>query len=183
MKKFSQLLTLKNKILLVSFFVVVALIAVAAAFLTYNKIYQKYNGGQLAREVVATVDDQELTVGQFVPYLKMSYDSLTQYLGSSVSLDTDMGDGTSVASYICYDALEAYRTYRIIETKAQELGITLSDEQEKALEADLENLTKKPQVRILIPIRTKPAATCSIQTYTTTTTAQAAVRSQPMRTL
>lgn len=139
MKDSKKLFTRKNKILIVVVFLVVALIAVGAAFLTWHFIDQKLSKDSFSQEVVAIVDGQGLTVAQFEPYLKTSYDSITQYLGDTVSLDADTGDGTTVAEYIRYDAMEAYRAYRLIEVKAQELGVSLSAEQEDALSADLEN--------------------------------------------
>lgn len=135
-------MTKQNKRLLVILIIIVVLAAALAAVLyTLNAPDKEQD------KVVAEINGQEFTLGELTPYIQMSYENLTEYLGQDISLDTSMGDGSTVGDYILYDALTVLRTYRLIEEKAAQYGVELDPAQQIEYNAAIANYTgDRPEV-------------------------------------
>ncbi|MBR6811788.1 MAG: peptidylprolyl isomerase [Oscillospiraceae bacterium] len=83
-------------------------------------------------QTAAYIGRKVFTLEQLIPYISLSADNLIAQSGAE-SFDWASDNG-EVASYVKQDALEIIRLYTALEKKASELGITLTEDEEKSLE-------------------------------------------------
>ena len=75
----------------------------------------------------------ELTLEDISPYIALSVDNLTTELGVETIDWTE--EDTTISDYVKQDALEILRLYTAIESKARELSIRLTPEEEERLQS------------------------------------------------
>ncbi len=79
----------------------------------------------------AFIGEKAYTLEKLIPYISLSADNLIAQSGAeSFDWSTDTGE---VSDYVKQDALEIIRLYTALEEKAKELGITLTEEEEKSI--------------------------------------------------
>ena len=89
-----------------------------------------------ADEVLFTLDGQEITAEEYLYWAAYSADYLVNYyLGSVDNLDWS---DESTLSFVRTNALDAVSLYRQAQLYAGELGITLTEEEQAALDADIQ---------------------------------------------
>ncbi len=82
-------------------------------------------------QTAAYIGQKAYTLEKLIPYISLSADNLiTQSGADSFDWSNDTGE---VSDYVKQDALEIIRLYTALENKADELGITLTEDEEKSI--------------------------------------------------
>lgn len=101
-----------------------------------------YQSSNIRRdETLITVDGQPITAEEYLFWLNNAIAS-QQMIYGGLKTDEDWqadADGVTVAEQIKADALEAAKLWRVMENKAQEMGVTLTQEEEDAVLAVLDS--------------------------------------------
>lgn len=85
--------------------------------------------------VLLTVNGKEITADLYYYWLNYSIDYLEYYGGYQNGLDwSDTIDGLSVADYLKNDVLQTIKLYHVVEEKALEYSLGLTEEQKAELE-------------------------------------------------
>lgn len=101
-----------------------------------------YQTSGIARDtVLATVDGQPITAEEIFFWLGQSvvYQKEQGNLADDAAWEGEI-DGKSAVQYVKDDALETAKFYRIIATKAEENGVTITDEQKAELDQKFTDL-------------------------------------------
>ncbi len=99
-----------------------------------------YQAADIQRDSeIVTVDGEPITAEQYLFWLVNAIRSAQQYgmLNGDAAWTADAGDGMTMTEALKADALETAKLYRVIETKAKELGVELTQEQEDELQAQM----------------------------------------------
>ena len=101
------------------------------------------DGALKADSVLMTAGSRDVTAGYYLFWLGRELSSMNSYYqtyGQTLSLDEEFTEGQTVAEYL-HSAAERYvRTYCAIEQKAEEKGVTITDEQAKELDEYISSL-------------------------------------------
>lgn len=105
----------------------------------------EYAAGVPRDTVIATVDGQPVLAEDF--YYWMSYatemvEYLYQLQGQEVDWTMDM-DGISLAEQVKKQSLEGAKLYRVVETRAGELGVGLTAQQEEQVKQDRADIVEQ----------------------------------------
>lgn len=101
-----------------------------------------YKTAGIARDtVVATVNGQKIPAEDYLFWLQQSITNV-QYYGYLTSDDwtTEQLDGKNGVEYVKSDALTAVTYYAVVAQKAEENGISLSDEDKAAVQQDMDDM-------------------------------------------
>ena len=83
-------------------------------------------------QTAAYIGSTAYTLEKLIPYISLSADNLIAQSGAgSFNWANDTGD---VSDYVKQDALEIIRLYTALEQKAKELGISLTEEEQKSID-------------------------------------------------
>ena len=103
-----------------------------------------YQTADIRRDrAILTVDGQEVTAEEYLFWLVNAIAAQKYYgnLSDDTAWEETLGDdGTPTAEALKADALETAKLYRVIETRSQEAGVTLTDEQESELSSEIDQL-------------------------------------------
>ena len=96
------------------------------------------DGAYTADSVIATVGDIDVTAAEALYWAAYQRYSMTYYYytnyGYSINMTDDMGDGTTVGEYLLNAGISTALAYATGAQKANETGVTLSDENAAAVE-------------------------------------------------
>lgn len=96
------------------------------------------DGAYTADSVIATVGDVDVTAAEALYWAAYQRYSMTYYYytnyGYSINMTDDMGDGTTVGEYLLNAGISTALAYATGAQKANETGVTLSDENAAAVE-------------------------------------------------
>ena len=89
-----------------------------------------------------TVDGQDITAEEYLFWLLNAISGQKQngYLADDTAWETTLND-VPTAEELKNEALETAKVYRIIETKAAEMGVTLSEENQTQLDSELQQVS------------------------------------------
>ncbi len=99
-----------------------------------------YQAADLKRDSeLFTVDGEGVTAEEYLFWLTSAISTQQQYglLSGDEWEESIAGDGTPTADTLKADALETAKLYRVIQTKAEEMGITLTEEQSAQIDQDM----------------------------------------------
>lgn len=106
-----------------------------------------YQAADLKRDSeIITVDGQAIPAEEYLFWLlsAISQEKQYGYLADDTAWEETLGeDGTATAEVLKSDALETAKLYRVIETKAAEAGITLTEEQSKEIEDEMASVAEQ----------------------------------------
>lgn len=99
----------------------------------------EYTAGIPKDTVLFTVDGQPVLAEYYLYWASYVSESMQQYMFSGGEMDwtTDMGDGVTLAQYVKEESLRTAQLYRVVETKANEQGCGLNQENIAAYEKTL----------------------------------------------
>lgn len=96
------------------------------------------DGAYTADSVIATVGDVDVTAAEALYWIAYQQYSMTYYYytyyGFSFNMDDDMGDGTTIGEYLMDIGITNALVYATGAQKANENGVTLSDDDASTLE-------------------------------------------------
>lgn len=102
-----------------------------------------YQAADLRRDAeLLTVDGAAIPAEKYLFWLASSIQTAKQYM----ELETDedwaetMSDGLTVAEAMKADALETVKLYQVVEAKAAELGVAITEEQQKEMDEQLQQV-------------------------------------------
>lgn len=105
----------------------------------------QFTVGLDADEVVATVDGMEITAEELLCWVVMYTDDILEYYGlTEIPWETE-NEGKTLAYYIVQDALNGAATYHLVERKAEEEKLAVSQEEMDAIYASLKSITEDQQ--------------------------------------
>lgn len=124
--------------------VIRALIGVAASLIVVGamgliteaqgeKTFIQQASGLKGTEVVMTVNGEEVTAEEYLYMTAYAAQSLSYY--GITDLSTDLGDGTTAADYVAAQAKEQVAASAVLRAWAKEMGVTLTEEDMAALQA------------------------------------------------
>lgn len=92
-----------------------------------------------------TVDGQPVAAGEYLFWLINAIDISKSYGGLSTdeAWTAQQEDGLTAAEAVKADALETAKLYQVIRNKAQEYGITLTEEEQAQIDEELSNLIEQ----------------------------------------
>ena len=106
-----------------------------------------YQAANLKRDSeILTVDGQAIPAEEYLFWLLSAISQEKQYgsLANDDAWEETLGeDGTATAEVLKSDALETAKLYRVIETKAAEAGITLTEEQNKEINDEMAKVAEQ----------------------------------------
>ena len=106
-----------------------------------------YQAANLKRDSeILTVDKQSIPAEEYLFWLlsAISQEKQYGYLANDDAWEETLGeDGTATAEVLKSDALETAKLYRVIETKAAEAGITLTEEQSKEINDEMASVAEQ----------------------------------------
>lgn len=100
-----------------------------------------YQAAGIKRDsAIATVDGQPIQAEKYLFWLTNAIETVKQYgmLADDAEWDEDYDEEMTMAQALKADALETAKLYRVVETKAAEYGVTLTQEQEDQIAADMQ---------------------------------------------
>lgn len=102
-----------------------------------------YQAADIRRDAeLLTVDGTPIAAEKYLFWLASSIQTAKQYM----ELETDedwaetMSDGLTVAQAMKADALETVKLYQVVEAKAAELGVAITEEQQKEMDQQLQQV-------------------------------------------
>lgn len=105
-----------------------------------------YQTADIQRDAeLLTVNGAAIPAEKYLFWLASSVQTAKQYM----ELETDedwaetMSDGLSVAQAMKADALETVKLYQVVEAKAAELGVTVTEEQQKEMDEQLQQVVEE----------------------------------------
>ncbi len=92
-----------------------------------------------------TVDGQPVAAGEYLFWLISAVDTTKAYGGLSTdeAWTTQQEDGLTAADAVKADALETAKLYQVIRNKAQEYGVSLSEEDQAQIDQELSTLIEQ----------------------------------------
>ncbi len=103
--------------------------------------------GMADETVIATAGDYELTLGEVMNHVAYMADSMlsmySAYGMTELPWTLDMGDGVTLDQGLLKDSMNSALLYAVAFDAAEDLGITLTDEQKDEIAADLANLKEE----------------------------------------
>ena len=101
----------------------------------------QFTAGMDANTVVATVDGVDITANELLYWVALCCDDILEYY-SLTEVPWDMeSDGRKLGEYILEDALQGAVTYHIVEKKAQEEGLSVSQDEMDTILQTLKSIT------------------------------------------
>lgn len=105
-----------------------------------------YQAADIRRDAeLLTVDGAPIVAEKYLFWLASSIQTAKQYM----ELETDedwaetMSDGLTVAQAMKADALETVKLYQVVEAKAAELGVAITEEQQKEMDQQLQQVIEQ----------------------------------------
>lgn len=105
-----------------------------------------YQTADIQRDAeLLTVNGAAIPAEKYLFWLASSVQTAKQYM----ELETDedwaetMSDGLTVAQAMKADALETVKLYQVVEAKAAELGVTVTEEQQKEMDEQLQQVVEE----------------------------------------
>lgn len=105
-----------------------------------------YQAADIRRDAeLLTVDGAAIAAEKYLFWLASSIQTAKQYM----ELETDedwaetMSDGLTVAQAMKADALETVKLYQVVEAKAAELGVAITEEQQKEMDQQLQQVIEQ----------------------------------------
>ncbi len=105
----------------------------------------QYTAGIPKDTVMFTVDGQPVTAENYLYWTSYMTEMVQyyQFQGAELDWSLEVEEGVALADYIKKEGLWTAQLYRVVETEAAALGVTLSDEDEAALQQSLNELIEK----------------------------------------
>jgi len=111
-----------------------------APSLTADPDDMAYQAADVKRDdALITVDGQPITAEKYLFWLTNAVETAKRYgmLADDAAWEEEVETGMTMADALKADALETAKLYRTVESKAAELGVTLTQEQEDKIASDL----------------------------------------------
>lgn len=101
-----------------------------------------YQAANIRRDMeLVTVDGKPITGEEYLFWLNNAVEMQMRYYNGAEADWTEVGeDGLTLADTVKADALETAKLWRVIATKAEELGVVLTDEEEEQVKQELDTV-------------------------------------------
>lgn len=102
-----------------------------------------YQAADIRRDAeLLTVDGVAISAEKYLFWLASSIQTAQQYMDLKTDADwaETMSDGLTVAQAMKADALETVKLYQVVEAKAAELGVAITEEQQKEMDQQLQQV-------------------------------------------
>lgn len=102
-----------------------------------------YQAADIRRDAeLLTVDGAPIAAEKYLFWLASSIQTAQQYMELETDADwaETMSDGLTVAQAMKADALETVKLYQVVEAKAAELGVAITEEQQKEMDEQLQQV-------------------------------------------